>query len=109
MITYKQYCGFANKMEEIETAILNGEVVAGEVWKRIIGELDIVDTESDMNDAGRWTVPVSIVFKLDGRFFRVWLEQGLTEYQNDEWEDQKAVEVRPTQITITSWVGVDND
>lgn len=109
MITYEQYKGFANKQEEIETAILDGEEISGRVWQAIISKLDIVDTITDMNNAGRWSCPEECVFELDGRFFSVWCDRGLTEYQNDEWEDRVAEEVRPKQITITTWEVIDND
>lgn len=109
MITYEQYKCLINKQKEIESAILNGEAIAGKIWEEIIGELDTIAIESDMNNAGRWSVPEDYIFKLDGRFFCVWCDRGLTEYQEDEWEDQAAVEVRPKQITITTWEAVDND
>lgn len=109
MITYEQYCGFANKMKEIETAILNGEIIAGEVWDKIVGDLDLIATESNYEDAGRWTIPVDYIFKLDGHYFLVWNNCGLTEYQEDVWEDQAAIEVRPKTITVTRWEAIDND
>lgn len=110
MITYEQYEGFMNKQEEIETAILNGEKISGDIWREIAWEdLDVVDTIADMNEAGRWTCPETIIFELDSRFFSIWFERGLTEYQENEWYDQVAEEVRPKQITVTTWEVVDND
>lgn len=109
MITYEQYKGCENPQKEIETAILNGEEISGEVWQVVHDNLDIVDTTSDMDGAGRWTIPEDIIFKLDGRFFCIWFSRGLTEYQEDEWEDQVAIEVCPKQITVTTWEVVDNE
>lgn len=109
MITYEQYRGFENPQEEIENAILRREEISGEVWQVVHDNFDIIATESDMDDAGRWTVPEDIIFKLDNRFFCIWFNRGLTEYQENEWEDQVAVEVRPKQITITTWEAVENE
>lgn len=57
-------------------------------------------------EARRWCSETEIIFKVNGeRYFRVWYDKGLTENQEDEFEEQVAVEVEPKTRTIveTYW------
>lgn len=54
----------------------------------------------------RWSRCVKIIFKVNGeRYFRIYYDKGLTECQEDYFEEQVAVEVEPKTRTIveTYW------
>lgn len=58
--------------------------------------------------SSRWTQTIEIVTQFpDGRLFEWGYDQGLTEYQDDEfpWEysDWNPVEVEPYEVTITRY------
>lgn len=63
----------------------------------------------------RWVSAHELVFRApdDGRAYRVTYEQGLTELQEDTdpwvYDDEiEAVEVEARQVTVTSWVPVED-
>lgn len=59
--------------------------------------------------SGRWTQTIESIVELCGRTFRIMWEQGLTEYQENEFYNQP-VEVKKhtyeKTITVTEWIPV---
>jgi len=70
---------------------------------RLVCEYNYNTTEGD---SGRWTKMMYTVVQLCGRFFEIVWQQGLTEYQENEYLDQP-YEVREhtytKTITVTEW------
>lgn len=65
---------------------------------------DLEELEEIYYEKGRWTMPISTVFKIGDRFLRVDWEAGLTEYQENSYEEQP-YEVFPKQekVVVTRW------
>lgn len=61
-------------------------------------------------DKGRWTKSIESIVDLDGRYFSIIWECGLTEYQENEFWNQP-VEVRKHTyekiIKVTEWIPID--
>lgn len=93
------------KLALLEDAILNGKELSGEIWHYFynIGYIDEIDNICDMAEAGRWNVPETIIFKYKDKFYSIWFYRGLTECQEDEWEEQAAEEVCKVARTIYVW------
>lgn len=47
-----------------------------------------------------------VVLKKDDKFYELWWEKGLTESQENYFEDQELQEVVKKEITTYEWVGV---
>lgn len=60
----------------------------------------------------RWVREMESIVELDGRYFSILWMRGLTEYQEDEFEDQP-VEVRKhtyeKTIKVTEWIPIKGD
>lgn len=71
---------------------------------------DIKEIERDVISHGRWTDTIEIVFKVNAtsKVYSVTFEQGLTECQEDEYEEQYAVEMEPYVETVIRWKARDN-
>lgn len=53
----------------------------------------------------RWVKPITSIFEICGRFFAIDWYKGLTEYQNNEYDEQPYEVTKHTkQITVTEWV-----
>ena len=93
--------------EELSTKekILNGiklsyEEVSGLIWEEY-EDLPIQTTVE--GDDTRWQRYIDVVIKVDDRFFMLYYMQGLTEFQDNDYEEQVAVEVVPVQVMVTDW------
>ena len=67
--------------------------------------------ETDYGENRRWTRTNTTVVKLLGRYFSVDWEEGLTEYQEDEFYNQPIEVEKKTYektITVTEWIPVEN-
>lgn len=83
----------------------NKEAMEGDVWMYLYGE-DYLEEEEiicDYSEAGRWTVPVTIIFRFEGKFYSIWYNRGLTEMQDNEWDTQVADEVRLVETVRQEW------
>lgn len=62
--------------------------------------------ERKEHEKRRWSRWVDVVVKLENRFFRVGYDEGLTEMQDNEYDDTSIEEVVPveTTIVVTDWV-----
>lgn len=78
--------------------------------KELIWESEV---ERNILDSSRWSMSMESFVEFEGKYYRVYWEQGSTEYQENEYYDQEATQVeRKTKtIEVTDWfpVGDDND
>ena len=76
------------------------------VYRGFPADPNLVYVEEEEDEARRWYSRVEVIFKVNNeRFFRVWYDRGLTELQDNEFEEQIAVEVEPKTRTVveTYW------
>ena len=66
---------------------------------------DIREIERGVIDMRRWTRTIEIVFKVNAtsKVYSVSFEQGLTERQENEYEEQYAIEMEPCVETVIRW------
>lgn len=71
---------------------------------------DIREIERSVINHGQWTDTIEIVFKVNAisKVYSVSFEQGFTEYQENEYEKQYAVEMEPYVETVIRWKVRDN-
>jgi hypothetical protein len=93
--------------EDIEAKILAGEKLTSDEVEDMFWEYPTVHEEE--GEHYRWFYPLYKVFQIGERYFQLEAMMGLTEMQDNEYEPQVAVEVRPQEkvITITEWVTVE--
>jgi len=53
-----------------------------------------------LGESRRWVQNVSLITKVEGKFYEVYFDRGLTENQEDEFYDQDAPEVKLVKETI---------
>ena len=93
--------------EELSTKekILNGiklshEEVSGLIW----GEYEDIPVQTAIEgEDTRWQRYITVILKVDDRFFMIYYMKGLTEFQENDYEGQVAVEVVPVQVMVTDW------
>lgn len=90
-------------MDELEKKIYNGEKLTEEELKMAVFECSEVTTEYGENR--RWSRSASTIIKVKDKLFCIDWEQGLTECQDDCFEDQPyEVEEKTETITRTYYV-----
>lgn len=99
----KEY--YQNHFEEIMVKkIDNGEPLTERELNEVVYGFSY---DSDYGDNRRWSRTVTTIVKLCDRYFSIDWEEGLTEYQENEFYDQP-FEVYPHSyektITVTEWV-----
>ena len=72
----------------------------------LLGENSI---ETKYGENGRWTRPVTSIIEFGGRYFQIDWDEGLTEYQPNEFYDQpfevkKESHEEIITVTITNWI-----
>lgn len=95
--------------EELSTKekILHGiklsyEEVSGLIWE----EYEDLAVEATISGGDtRWQRYINVVLKVDDRFFMIYYMKGLTEFQDDDYDEQIAVEVVPVKVTRIEWEG----
>lgn len=99
---------YEEHFEEIMVAkILNGEKLTEQEIKELTWDYEI---EREEGDHGRWTRYVTSIVKLCDKHFAIDWEQGLTEYQENEYYNQPYEVVKHTYektITVTEWIAVE--
>ena len=99
---------YEEHFEEIIVAkILNEEKLTEQEIKELVWDYEI---EREEGDHGRWTRSVTSIIKLCDKYFALDWEQGLTEYQENEYYNQPYEVVQRTYektITVTEWVSVE--
>lgn len=82
----------------------SGEQLTKEELSELIWGYDI---DTQYGDNRRWSRSVTTIIELNGRYFSISWEEGLTEYQDNEYNSQP-VEVKKhtyeKTITVTEWV-----
>lgn len=108
MITVEDFNGvpdveLTNWFEDI---LVNKKELTGKCWKELYyaGMLNEIETVADFNNAGRWYIPVNLIFEFNNNFYSIWYDRGLTEHQENEWEDQSAVPVKKVEVKSYQWV-----
>ena len=94
---------------EYALAAQNGEVFPGKVIREILWDYIVEKEESDISDAGRWDIGMSAIITFDNvDFYRVYWREGLTEYQDNEYESQVLEPVRKVHkvIEIDVWEAI---
>ena len=85
-------------MEELQQKLINGEKLTEAELEEIAytwSPFQIIEGED-----GRWRKEISLIFEIEGRFFRLEYGKGLTEYQDDIFNKQP-YEVYYTEKTET--------
>ena len=88
-------------VEKIE----KGEALTEKELKTLVFECNEIEREEGENR--RWSRSVESIIELCGRYFAVVWEEGLTEYQDNEFYDQPYEVEEKTyekKITVTEWV-----
>jgi integrase len=103
----KEY--YREHFEEIMVKkILDGEKLSEKELRKITGfEIDREEGENR-----RWSRTVTSILHMCGRYFALVWEEGLTEYQDNEYYNQPYEVVKKTYqktITVTEWVEVSNE
>lgn len=98
-------------MIDIENKIINGEELTEKELKYCAwGEVGEYIDEIEGYDH-RWTKDMSAIFKIGDQLYRIDWEQGLTEYQENEyWEQPYKVrrEEKIVTTTVVSYVAVED-
>lgn len=90
--------------------LMSGEELNESEIKELKWESNVIEETNGENR--RWTRSVDTIIEVDGRYFCIMWEQGLTECQPDEyWEQPYEVERITTTKTITvdEWYAVNRD
>lgn len=59
----------------------------------------------DFDDSSRWSITRTEIVRFNSdQYYSFWYEVGLTEYQEDEWYDQKPLIARQKKIEKLIWV-----
>lgn len=93
--------------EIIVQKIDNKEDLTEKELNKLVCEYEYDTAEGD---SGRWTKMMYTVVQLCGRFFEIVWQKGLTEYQENEYNDQPYEVHKHTYeqvITVTEWVRLD--
>lgn len=106
-MTYKEFMALTDSEQDdyLYQAITNHERVDGDILREMYYSdfFDVIDKECDMDDAGRWSVPVTLIFSYRDKYYSIWYDKGLTEYQENEWESQVIQEVVRVPVTVYVW------
>ena len=97
-------------VEKIVNGIeLSDSEVRDLVWEGADGVETVEIIEGD--ELSRWTRGVVHILLVDGNFYRVYFEQGLTEYQENYYPDQKAERVYKKEklVMTTTWSTKESD
>lgn len=64
----------------------------------------------DFDDSSRWSIIRTEIVRFNSdQYYSFWYEVGLTEYQENEWYDQKPQAVRHKKIETWVWVEEENN
>lgn len=99
-------------MENFERYIINKYDSKEALTPRDIRVLvEEFEWEREEHENRRWSRWVDVVVKLEDRYFMVGYDEGLTEMQENEYDDTSIVEVMPVEKTIVviDWVKKEED
>lgn len=92
--------------ELIFNKIKNGEkLTADEVRILVIEhEKDIIDENCLCEDG--WTESLNSIVKIENKYYSIYWVHALVGSRNNNFESQKAVEVKPSKRVFTKWLDV---
>lgn len=98
--------------EFLEEAARSGEMFDSELVRFICNGFDNEDYcenidyfYQDFDDSSRWSITRTEIVRFNSdQYYSFWYEVGLTEYQEDEWYDQKPLIARQKKIEKLIWV-----
>lgn len=95
--------------KQIIEKILTGKGLTEEEVEYAFYNFLCVDEDED--EHRRWSYYKTKIIKVENRYFSIYADIGLTEYQENYYEPQILEEVKPREkvITITEWVSVNLD
>ena len=96
----------------LKEKIINGELLSERevediLWENADFEYQIVD--EIQHGHGRWTAYMESIIEIDGKFYSLGWQRGLTEYQESEFDAQRAEEVIKTEKIITVWKAIEKE
>ena len=101
------------QISDFEKKILNKIDNNEQLTEDEVSELVYSDNVIDSVDVceWRWTAQLQSIVQLGGRTFRIYWERGLTECQDNLFEPQIPVEVKPVKkmIETTEWVELERE
>lgn len=92
-------------VKELENKILNGEYINDDEIRFLLLE-EYFDKEEEIEHSQlRWVTVMETIIEVEGRYFSIMWQRGLTEYQDNEYEGQYLQEVqkRAVQVIKTIW------
>ena len=95
-----------NCVEEIFDKIIKGEELTWEEVRDIYWELPSIAEEE--GEHFRWCYPITKVFQVYDKYYSIWVMKGLTECQDNDYEAQVAIEVKPKAEIVIKWVAVNS-
>ena len=89
----------------VKEKILNGVKLS---YEEVLGLLrkeyeDLPIQAAIKGEDARWQRYITVILKVDDRFFMIYYMKGLTEFQDNDYEEQVAVDVVPVQVMVTDW------
>lgn len=89
--------------DNFEQKVLNGEKLNEDELSYLVNEFEV---ETEFEENRRWSRSATTISEVQGRFFMTSWENGLTEYQPNEYYDQptevEKVTIEKT-IIVTDW------
>ena len=69
------------------------------------------EVDQKIIDSSRWSMSMESIVGIDGKYYRVYWEQGATEYQDNEYYEQEADEVerKTKMVEVTNWYKVGDE
>lgn len=104
MVTEGTDYGF-DEFEKLKFAVSDPEDPYNYFFHEGDGEFKVIDQES--NGSGRWDEYMTTYLKgPSGQHYAIDWRSGLTEYQENSYDDPRPRKVKPVtkQVTITEWV-----
>ena len=101
--------GDSRALDALFYCIKHGVDISGEVAEWLVEEdFYVIDSGYvDFEDAKEWTISKYYILKIDGEYYRIWQEVGLTEMQCDDWYNQKPERVEHRAVKTMEWVNPD--
>ena len=85
--------------------IMNHEALTEDEVKTLIWDYEV---DYEEGDSGRWTRGMTTIVELNGHYFSINWQAGLTEYQENEYFDFYPTEVELVEqvVKVTNWMPI---
>lgn len=93
-----------NILEKLKSKTILTEEEIYHLVREDYNEVSIKEEETGEHE--RWSESVGLILEtIEGEFYSIWYQRGLTEYQEDYYEAQIAEHVRPVKkmIEVVEW------